>query len=213
MIITLDKMIKRYGFKINGVLHIGAHFGQEYEAYVKAGVKKMIFFEPVKATFDKLKEHLLKFTPVDDTLSGVEIWNYALGSENGQKEMYIETANQGQSSSLLEPKDHLKYSPTITFDTKELVEVKRLDDVTFNRKEYNMINIDVQGYELEVFKGAVKTLKSIDIIYTEVNFEELYKGCVQAKELDAFLKPFGFVRILTQYAHKSWGDALYLKYE
>jgi hypothetical protein len=75
-----------------------------------------------------------------------------------------------------------------------------------------MINIDVQGYELEVFKGAVKTLEIIDIIYAEINLEELYKDCVLVDELDAFLRKFGFIRILTQLAHKSWGDALYLKY-
>jgi hypothetical protein len=127
--------------------------------------------------------------------------------------MYTETANQGMSSSILEPKDHLMYSPTIKFDTKETVMIDRLDNIKFDRSMFNMINIDVQGYELEVFKGAVETLKGIDIIYTEINFRELYKDCVQADELDAFLKQHSFYRILTQMAHKSWGDALYLKYE
>lgn len=212
MVITLENIVKKYDLHINGVLHIGAHFGQEYVDYKKQGIKNMIFFEPVKSTFEKLKEHLTKFTPPDDYLVGVEVYNTALGNETGTKKMFIETRNQGQSSSLLKPDLHLKYSPTITFDTTEEVAIDKLDNISFDRSIFNMINIDVQGYELEVFKGSIKTLKTIDIIYSEVNFEELYTGCVHVEDLDAFLKKFGFIRIFTQLAHKSWGDALYLKY-
>lgn len=207
MVITLDRIIKRYELKIKGVIHIGAHFGQEYTDYKKQGIQNMMFFEPVPVTYKKLLENL----PKND--SNIKTFNIALGNETGKKEMFIETHNQGQSSSLLEPDLHLKYSPTITFDTKQFVSIDKLDNIEFNRYLYNMINIDVQGFELEVFKGAVGTLESIDIIYSEINFEELYKGCVKAEQLDAFLKKFGFIRILTVNAHKSWGDALYLKYE
>jgi FkbM family methyltransferase len=208
MVISFDKIVEKYNLKIKGVLHIGAHFGQEYEGYVNQGIKNMIFFEPVKSIYSKLLEHLGKALPGEN----ITTYNVALGSELCQKEMFIEKANLGQSSSLLEPKDHLVYSPTIRFDSREVVSVVTLDSIEFDRTLFNMINIDVQGYELEVFKGAVETLKTIDIIYSEINLEELYKDCVQVGELDSFLKKFGFVRILTQLAHKSWGDALYLKY-
>ena len=51
-------------------------------------------------------------------------------------------------------------------------------DTFLNEKDlYNFINIDVQGYELEVFKGSVEFLKTIDYIMTEVNRDELYKNC------------------------------------
>jgi hypothetical protein len=74
-----------------------------------------------------------------------------------------------------------------------------------------MINLDVQGYELEVFKGAVDTLNSIDIVYTEVNFEDLYKDCCLVEDLDGFLLGFGFRRVLTDARYGTFGDALYLK--
>jgi hypothetical protein len=74
-----------------------------------------------------------------------------------------------------------------------------------------MINIDVQGYELEVFKGSDKTLNYIDIIYTEVNFNEVYKGCCLITRLDNFLLEYGFKRVLPDSSPGTWGDALYLK--
>ena len=199
------KIVNRYELDIKGVIHIGAHYGQEYSAYERLGVKNMMFFEPVSANYEKLMETL----PEN---KHVRAFNIALGSEKGVKDIYIETANKGMSCSLLEPAGHLKQYPNITFDSKETVSVDRLDDIEFDRGLYNMINIDVQGYELEVFKGGAETLKSIDIIYTEVNFAEVYKNCCRVEDLDSFLRKFGFIRIYTNRATKTWGDALYLKY-
>lgn len=199
------KMVHRYKLDIRGVIHIGAHHGQEYSVYEHLEVKNMMFFEPVVANYEKLMEILPKE-------KWIQAFNIALGSVKGEKDMYIETANKGMSCSLLEPVGHLKQYPHITFDEKQTVLVDRLDDIEFDHSLFNMINIDVQGYELEVFKGSKETLKSINIIYTEVNFSEVYKGCCQVDELDSFLKKFGFIRIYTDAKPKTWGDALYLKY-
>ena len=206
MLITLDYLVKRYNLQINGVIHVGAHYGQEYGDYVKQGIKHMVFFEPLALAYAKLIETL-------GNNKNAVAFKLALGNKVGQVAMYVETANKGMSSSVLKPELHLKYSPTITFDKREMVEIDKLDNIRLNRSLYNMINIDVQGYELQVFKGATETLKNIDIIYAEVNFEELYHGCVHVEQLDSYLRKFGFVRVFTDTAHKSWGDALYLKYE
>jgi FkbM family methyltransferase len=212
MIISLKYIIEKYKLNITGVLHIGAHYGQEYLQYRNQGVKNMMFFEPIKSNYEGLMNTLLQFTPPDEVLDGVIAHNIALGNEKGKKEMFVETANQGQSCSILEPGSHLKQYPKIKFDKKEIVEMARLDDISFDRGKYNMINIDVQGYELEVFLGAENTLSSIDIIYTEVNFEDVYKKCCYVEDLDLYLGSFGFVRVLTDAKPKTWGDALYLKY-
>ena len=208
MLIKLQNIVRDYKLNIHGVIHIGAHYGQEYSDYLRQGVYNMIFFEPVKANYERLKKHLLKE-------QGVTCFNLALGNEIGEREMFIEKV-KGQSCSFLEPGTHLELHPHIIFTDKEMVRIVKLDVVPFDRKLYNMINIDVQGFELEVFKGAQETLKSIDIIYTEVNFEQVYKGCCQVEELDTFLQDFGFERVLTKDSKsrrgiKTWGDALYLK--
>jgi len=205
MIISLKHMINTYSLNIKGVLHIGAHFGQEYKDYLLEGINDMIFFEPVKSTYEQLTKNILQS---DRVLT----FNVALGNENKEVEMFVETANKGMSSSVLAPELHLKQCPKIKFDKKETVQMCRLDDIVIDRSKYNFINIDVQGYELEVFKGAVKTLKTIDYNFTEVNFQHLYKDCCLVEELDAFLKKFGFLRILTDSSNRTWGDALYKKY-
>ena len=210
MIIPLEKIIKDYNLKIRGVIHIGAHHGQEYQDYVNAGIEEMIFFEPVMSNFKRLLDTVPR-------TSNVRVYNLALGSEVGKMDMYIETANQGQSCSLLEPGTHLDMYPHIKFPTKETVNVERLDNIPLDIHLYNMINIDIQGFELEAFKGATMTLEYIDYVYAEVNTEEVYKGCALVGEIDAFLSEYGFERVLTCFPKRTpqecypWGDALYIK--
>jgi hypothetical protein len=126
----------------------------------------------------------------------------------GEVDMYVETANQGQSSSVLEPGTHLDTYPQITFDNKVKVKIDRLDNFDFS--DCNVLNIDVQGYELEVLKGATETLKHIDMILTEVNTGEVYKGCAKMEELDNYLR--GFKRVYEHiFGNINYGDAIYIR--
>jgi FkbM family methyltransferase len=203
MIMTLDEIIHRYNSQIRGVLHIGAHHGQEYTEYNANGIENVIFFEPIVSNYKRL---------LDVVPCGVKTYNLALGNQTGEVDMYVETANGGMSCSVLEPGTHLMTYPQIIFDRKEKVKIDKLDNILFDRSIYNMINIDVQGYELEVFKGAVKTLEFIDLIYTEVNTEEVYKGCATITDIDDFLSQFRFKRVYEAFTcHPTWGDAIYIK--
>ena len=204
MIISLDRIIRDYSLNIKGVLHIGAHYGQEYNDYINHGINNLIFFEPLKNNYNILLNNI--------TLSdNVKAYNIALGNFTGDVEMNVETFNQGMSSSILTPDIHLRQYPNITFDSKETVNIDKLDNISFDRNAFNMINMDVQGYELEVLKGGIETLNTIDIVYTEVNRDSVYKNCCRIEELDKFLGEFGFKRVLTDWAGDTWGDALYKK--
>ena len=74
-----------------------------------------------------------------------------------------------------------------------------------------VIKIDVQGYELEVLKGAEKSLQQIDYMIAEVNRDEMYSGCPMIGDIDNYLKGFGFTRELVAWQSESWGDAFYIK--
>lgn len=202
MLMDLEKLVEKYKMKITGVIHIGAHHGNEIDIYKKLGIKNAAFFEPLKANFEILQQKAKGYG---------ECHRLALGNFNGWAEMYVETANQGQSSSLLKPKVHLKQYPHIQFPLKETVKVARLDDLIVMLGGCNFINIDVQGYELEVFKGAENKLEQIDYIMAEVNREELYESCAHVDQLDVFLGDYLFERVETDWAGITWGDALYVR--
>ena len=77
--------------------------------------------------------------------------------------------------------------------------------------KYNFLNIDVQGYELEVLKGATKTLENIDAMILEVNRDEVYENCPLIEDIDNFVGDIGFSRVAEMWQSVSWGDALYAR--
>lgn len=202
MFIRLPNIIKKYNLKIRGVIHVGAHWGEEVEIYRGNGFRNCAFIEPCKDAY----EHLLKATAGYDW---AKTFNVACGSKIFETEIHVETRNNGQSNSILKPANHLKYYPDIKFYGKETITVVPLDTLGLNDGKYNMLNMDVQGYELEVLKGATETIKNIDVVYTEVNSEEIYEDCAKVDELDAFLSDFK--RCEEEWTDRGWGDAIYIR--
>lgn len=202
MLLNLFQLKEKYNLNITGILHIGGHYGQEMSTYRVMNINNVIFFEPLPQNYEVLKKN------VGGDVITIQT---ALGNTEGEIEMNVETANSGQSSSILEPFIHLKQYPHITFNHKVKVPITKLDNFIDRKDNYNFINIDVQGYELEVFKGGVEFLKHIDYIMTEVNRDEVYKNCAKIDELDNFLSQYGFVRVETTWDGGTWGDAFYIK--
>jgi FkbM family methyltransferase len=206
MLLNLTNLIKKYNLKITGVIHVGAHHGEEVPEYRKNGIKDIILIEPCVPAFNILKN---KFHGQHH----IRLLNVACAAVDGTATMYTETANKGQSNSLLQPMRHLQHYPDIQFKGTEEVRVHRLDFLmtAISGGNYNMINMDVQGAEGAVIIGAKETLAHIDYIYTEVNEDaaQLYKNATRISDLDELLKDFE--RVETSWTQQGWGDALYIR--
>ena len=187
---------------IKGIIHVGAHYGEEISEYIDNGIQDIILFEPLVENFDVLSK---KVKTLNANIEGHQV---ALGSKKGDATMYV-SDNEKQSSSVLKPKVHLTHHPHVKFPSTEEVEVHLLDD--YNSKDYNFINMDVQGYELEVLKGGTKTLEHVDYVYCEVNRDEVYENNAYVEELDEFLSEYNMKRVETDWAGDIWGDALYIR--
>ena len=204
MIFSIAKINK--AFPITGAIHVGAFAGEELGHYRSLGLTNTVMFEPQKNLYDRLLPKMI----LDE-----KIHNVALGSSCGTMDMYIShreggiEMGSGASSSLLKPKVHLQEHPEVTFPEVQKVEVKTLDE--YYDENYNFLNIDVQGYELEVLKGGVKTLNNIQVMVVEVNRDEVYEGCPQLEDITEFLSPLGFTMVDIAWQSKSWGDAIYAK--
>lgn len=204
MLMDLIALVEKYNMNITGVIHIGAHHGQEFNVYNKIDtIKNVVMFEPCPDTYKILKSN------INDPR--VILINKGLGPFSCRMDLNLETSNQGQSNSVLTPKIHLQQYPHIQFDNKIEIKIEPLDKYETN-SVLNFINIDVQGFELEVFRGAKRTLlNNIDYIMAEVNRAEVYENCPHVEEIDEFLGKFDFVRVETEWAGQTWGDALYIK--
>jgi FkbM family methyltransferase len=177
-----------------GVLDVGAMLTEEsvlYGKLIEMGRARVIGFEPDAGECDKLNReigppHL--FLP------------YFIG--DGADATYYET-NYTTTGSLYKPNlpllDQFGKLAELTQPVAEhAVRTRRLDEIA-EVSGIDYIKIDVQGSELKVFEGGIKTLASTLVIHTEVEFVALYEGQPMFADVDRFLRAQGF-----QF-HTFWG--------
>jgi FkbM family methyltransferase len=203
----LTKKFEQYLKNLRGAIHVGANVGEERTWYKDQGFKKVLWFEPNKNLFPKLVDNLKEYP---------EQFAFNLGIHDYLKEGTLHISdNAGQSSSLLELGLHKKYHPKVHYIGDQVVALTRLDyfleDAGEKIEDFNFLNIDVQGSELNVLKSLGDQLCKFDYVYLEVNDQELYVGCALLPEVDSYLDLCGFIRLKTEMTQWHWGDAFYIK--
>ena len=71
------------------------------------------------------------------------------------------------------------------------VQTRRLDDVEAIAN-VDLLKIDVQGYELEIFRHATKRLADTLVVHAETNFLPMYENQPLFSEVEQFLRAQGF---------------------
>jgi FkbM family methyltransferase len=86
--------------------------------------------------------------------------------------------------------------------TEITTECIRLDDFMneFNIDNVDMLWVDVQGAEKNVFDGMGEKLKNVKVINTEVGINSpLYNNSINAEELTEYMDKIGFKNMITYY--------------
>ncbi len=183
----IKQFMNQYRFDV--VIDVGANVGQfACELRDEVGYSgRIVSFEPLSSAFAILNRKVER----DPEWHAI---NVALGSEAGRSTIHV-TGNSA-SSSLLEmlPK-HVEAAPHAAVVSTESVEVRRMDDLfgeIVHDDERALLKIDAQGFELEVLKGASRSLERISGILIELNLGALYAGAPLAEEVMAQLRQSGF---------------------
>ena len=208
----LIKDLNQYIKERKGAIHIGANDGGERDWYVENGFSPVLWFEPNLEAFNKLRNNL-KHVKYNNQ------YCYGYGVHDTLEKTTLHIANnEGQSSSILPLGLHKQYHPKVHYIKDIEITLLRMDDFfktesfnSFSINDFNFLNIDVQGCELNVIRSFGQDITKMDYIYTEVNIAEVYEGCSLLKDIDSYLELFKFVRIKTHMTKNQWGDALYLK--
>jgi len=205
---SLKEIRNRTRFTPKGVIHVGAHSGDEVSTYRALALKSIHLFEPQIDIFTKLQDRF-----IND--HSIKCYQYALGSKIGKLPLYSEEAdspNKSASASLLKPKQHLHDYPHVKFNlaSPSFVEVKTLD--SFRISDADLLVIDTQGYEHSVLQGSVRTLASINWIICEYWSNEAYEDVCKIDDIFTFLMAHGFIPILQSY-DRTFGDLLFCRPE
>lgn len=167
-------------------------------------------FEPIPHLFAKIQART-------SSLSNVYCYPYALSDSTGEQLIYANINPNGghdSSSSLLQPHEHLTIFPGVKFTDTFNVPTITLDQWAINNNilHVDFLWLDMQGYEPKMLMASPNILKTVKVIYSEVNLSELYKGCILYPEFKAWLEQQGFkmVKESIQNAYK-YGDALFVR--
>jgi FkbM family methyltransferase len=206
MLINVAVLDRLFGIHPKSLIHIGAHLAEESEAYDNfnwAGLTGITWIEA--------QEELVEFLKIKLDANRNRVLKVCAWSLSGEKK-YLNITSNSQSTSLLNFGEHSELYPEIYVKRKCEVKTSRLDEVLEESENFEFVNLDVQGAELHVLIGMGEKLSHAKWIYTEVNSAEIYLDNVRVKELDEYLKKFGFKRVVTKWVGKDgWGDALYVK--
>ena len=208
MKLDLKNLFSQNSIIPKGIIHVGAYDGKDIKLYQTLNISKFFFIEANPTVFERLKANTTR-SSVD-----VTVVNYAISNQNGKVTLYVNS--MVQSSSILPLKHYRDIYPNIKETHQLIVESKTLDnlleELELSPTDFNILNLDIQGAELLALQGATNLLKYIDVVYTKVNYEELYEGCALAEEIDEFLARTGFGRVaIAKPFHPSWGNAFYVR--
>ena len=203
MLISVEELARNWSIRPSGVVHVGAHLGEEASAYQEFSWLPVTWLEAQPELAQKLQERL--HSPAHRVLQAA-VWNV------NDLVLNLHVASNSQSSSLLEFGSHSADYPDINFTREIPVESKRLDALIQPSEMPNFINIDIQGVEMQAIEGLGDLIEKIDYIFVEVNRREVYVDCTKVWDLDEYLAHRGFKRVTTRwYLKQGWGDALYIR--
>ena len=184
-----DFVSERNLIAARGVLHIGAHFGEERFVYSEFE-KPVLWIEAVPEYFNQLRSNI-------STLDNQEARLLLLSDDERVVEFHI-ASNDGASSSLYELSKNSGFEKTgLRMETSIQVSTMRLDK-TLSKEDFLKFDhwvVDVQGAELEVLRGAGKSLSYCNSIQVEVSHREVFVGGTEYLELVDFLTCAGFIQI------------------
>jgi FkbM family methyltransferase len=174
--------------RVDLVLDVGANTGPFARTLRDAGYGgRIVSFEPQRAAFDELQA----------ACSGDLAWEcqkIALGSIDGEVELHL--AGNSSSSSLLQMTErHVTAAPESRYVGSERVAVRRLDtirDEVSRREDIVYLKADVQGFELEVLRGAEQTLEQVTLAEVELSLTPLYRGSPTLADVVDYLEKRDF---------------------
>lgn len=113
----------------------------------------------------------------------VKVWHGALGAADGTLSMRVHGDQSSFYASEYAEHGTVRDIPVRTLDSL-------LDSEWIGRP--GLIKADTQGYELEVLRGATRSMETAELLLLEVFFRRVYAGSPLAHEIVAFVAEYGF---------------------
>jgi FkbM family methyltransferase len=179
--LSLHEIVGKDKNSIKTIVIVGAWHGDEVDSFLQYKNANIFCFEPNPETFSFLKKRF-------DNYSNVYCLPFACGSTKGPGEL---NENNITGTDSILPTLNTSF---LSVTKKHSVDICRLDDIEQLKSiEIDLLWLDVQGFELEVLKGANLLLQNCQVIFTEVSQNNPdYKNAVTYDNLNSYLDNIDF---------------------
>lgn len=165
------------GARIEHIVDVGASDG------IWTRQALLIFPRAQFLLFDALEHNRPALDALKREHPNCDFWIGALGPEPGTREF---NATGDQSS----------FFPSESFPAKTKIhlEVRTLDSFLDSKamQPPDLIKADIQGFELEMLKGAPRCLEHAELVLLEVSFHQVYANAPLAHDVVAWMRDRGF---------------------
>jgi FkbM family methyltransferase len=202
---TYEDVLNASDHLIMGVVHIGAHYGEEAKEYREYNWP-VTWFEGHPEYATKLKDKLKDYVRQDSY--------EALLSDVDDEEVSFWVTKDEFASSILKPEIHQLRFPHAQISHQVQLRTKRYDtfveEQNLPQLNYHLLVLDVQGSELNVWNGMGKYQDCFNVIISEYSTVEYYKDGPRLHDLDNAYK--GFKRVYPKDSDiREHGDSLYVR--
>ena len=168
---------------VNSFLDVGANKGQ-FSLLVNSlfPKKNILAFEPIRSEY-------LIYKQIFKNDKNIKCFNVALGNKIENKQLNVSKSKDSSSFFISSQIQNNLFRNTNTVSNK-IVRIKKISNFLPKLKKPIFLKIDVQGYELEVLKGA--ELRQIQYIYLEGNYIRLYENQPLIKDILKYLSDRNF---------------------
>lgn len=180
---------------IDYIFDVGSHKGESIDYFIKLkNLKKIQSFEPQKNIFIILQKKY-RYN------KKVALNQIALSQNENYKDFYINDLSSTSTFSKLNKKSlWLKIKNKILNKKDSIIDKIKIKSSTIDKfikkkkiKKIDLLKIDTEGHELDVLKGALKTIKQHKVRYIliEIHFSKMYQN-YSKKKIESFLKKNNF---------------------
>lgn len=163
----------------DNILDIGTNIGSTILQFAnRTGEKgRIIGFEPDPHNFNECQKNIAL-----NNFNNIEVLPIGLGHEKGEFQLVVDTPSNRGGNRIVMNDDNSPISTTVNVETVDNVIKDK------NITQISLVKIDVEGFEMNVLKGAeTLILRDAPIFFIEVNDNNLKQAGSSAEELVVFL--------------------------